>query len=95
MNEWTGRRALITGASSGIGRAFAKHLARQGANLVLTARSIERLRQTADSIIAEIRTETGENLTDQIRIELIATVDLLAQGMPGGQPGPRPRRAPR
>ena len=72
MSEWTGKRALITGASSGIGRAFAKHLARQGVNLVLTARSIERLRETADSIIAEIRTETGENLTDQISIELIA-----------------------
>jgi short-subunit dehydrogenase len=46
----TGRRALITGASSGIGRALAMELARHGVDLVLVARRAERLNEIADEI---------------------------------------------
>lgn len=45
-----GRRILITGASSGIGRALAQQLAPLGAKLVLAARSEDKLKSLADSL---------------------------------------------
>ena len=45
-----GRRILITGASSGIGRCLAEQLARAGARLALAARSEDKLRDLAASL---------------------------------------------
>ncbi|MBX7195931.1 MAG: SDR family oxidoreductase [Sandaracinaceae bacterium] len=45
-----GKRALVTGASSGIGTSFAKELAKQGASLVITARRKDRLESLAETL---------------------------------------------
>ncbi|WP_409199595.1 SDR family NAD(P)-dependent oxidoreductase [Methanobrevibacter sp. DSM 116169] len=52
MFDLTGRVAVVTGASSGIGVQFAKALAGQGADLVLLARRKEKLETVAEEIKA-------------------------------------------
>lgn len=54
--RFTGRSALVTGASSGIGRAVATALGGEGARVVCAGRRRDRLEQTA----AAIRTAGGE-----------------------------------
>jgi NAD(P)-dependent dehydrogenase (short-subunit alcohol dehydrogenase family) len=50
--DLTGRVAVVTGASRGLGRTFARALARAGADLVVTSRDEERLRGTVEEIAA-------------------------------------------
>jgi NAD(P)-dependent dehydrogenase (short-subunit alcohol dehydrogenase family) len=48
MKRLTGKRALVTGATSGIGRAIALRFADEGASLAITGRRAERLAATAE-----------------------------------------------
>lgn len=48
--DLTGKRALITGSSMGIGYALAKGLAEAGAHLVLNARNAARLEEAAETL---------------------------------------------
>jgi NAD(P)-dependent dehydrogenase (short-subunit alcohol dehydrogenase family) len=54
--ELEGKRALVTGSSSGLGEAIAKRLASEGARLVIHGRNAER----AERVAAEIRAAGGE-----------------------------------
>ena len=62
MPDLTGKRFLITGATSGIGLAAATELARRNANVVITARSSEKARDAIKKI--------GPGLVDYILMDL-------------------------
>ena len=62
MPDLTGKRFLITGATSGIGLAAATELARRNANVVVTARSVEKARDAIKKI--------GPGLVDYILMDL-------------------------
>ena len=53
MFVYKGKTALITGASKGLGTAFAKALAARGANVVLLARSTQTLESLAQSLASQ------------------------------------------
>lgn len=55
---------VVTGASSGIGRAFAEHYAREGHPLLLIARREERLRSLALTLAGEYGVEVGFAVAD-------------------------------
>jgi 3-oxoacyl-[acyl-carrier protein] reductase len=69
--ELAGRRALVTGASSGIGRGIALALAREGARLAVTARREAALTELADEIEAAGGTRPA-----------IIVADFLSPGAP-------------
>lgn len=60
-----GMLAVVTGASSGIGEAFARQLATRGYNLLLVARREDRLRAVAAAI-------TAENGVRGVQVETVA-----------------------
>jgi len=53
MKDLTGKTALITGASSGLGESYAVELAERGVRVILVARRTDRLRALADQITAK------------------------------------------
>ena len=52
--DLTGKTAIITGASSGLGKHFAKTLSAAGANLVICARRVQNLEELKNEIDTEV-----------------------------------------
>lgn len=57
IRDWRGQRVWLFGASTGIGAALARDLARRGARLALSARSADKLAALSGEIIGEIAGE--------------------------------------
>jgi len=70
--DWKNKIAVVTGASSGIGAATAKRLAREGMQVVLVARRLFRL----DDLVREIRHAGGKAYA--IQADLVQESDRLS-----------------
>lgn len=89
--ELSGRVAIVTGGSLGIGKAVTRELAREGADVVITARRLPALEATAKEIAAEtgrrvvpISSDTTDtrSVRDMVRAAAaeLGRVDILVNG---------------
>ena len=87
MSKFDGQVAIVTGASSGIGEAVARELARNGADVALLARRVDRLQKVAGEISQDGRkaiavacdvTKDGdlERATERVKKEL-GRIDIV------------------
>jgi len=99
MNSYKGKLALVTGASTGIGYAIAKELAKRGANLIIsaTSRSEDKLNELSSEInnlgsechifLEDLsKINSGRSLYDQIKLQNLH-VDLLVNNAGYGRWG--------
>ncbi len=93
----TGKTALVLASSSGLGKAVANELAREGANVMLTSRTEETLKQAKEEIEKQATGKvayTVSDLTDADSIEKLVektretfgTISILVNNT-GGPPG--------
>ncbi|MDP9793070.1 NAD(P)-dependent dehydrogenase (short-subunit alcohol dehydrogenase family) [Catenuloplanes nepalensis] len=90
MSELTGKTALVTGATSGIGRATAIALAARGAHVVITGRNAERGAEVVEKIQADGGTArfVAVDLADEDDVRRLARdageVDVLVNSAGAG-----------
>jgi NAD(P)-dependent dehydrogenase (short-subunit alcohol dehydrogenase family) len=99
-----GRVAIVTGASSGLGVAFARGLAEAGADLVLGARRVDRLEQTAAMVEAVgrraviVRTDVTDpeacTALVEAAMDRLGRVDVLVNNAGVGTAFPATRETP-
>lgn len=81
-HDFTGRRALVTGASSGVGEVVAQQLTAAGASVVIAARRAERLQALATEIgatacPADVATPTACTKLVESAVDTLGGLDIL------------------
>jgi short-subunit dehydrogenase len=80
MSQDTKGFALVTGASSGIGAIYADRLAERGHDLILVARSVDRLQTLADKIAGETGRKVEVIAADLGKRKDLAKVEAVLTG---------------
>ena len=86
---------LITGASTGIGAATARQAVEGGWNVVLSARSEDKLRALSDELGSVVDRYEGDRDTARHPPESRRVLCLVAIVPEADEPAPRPRKKPR
>jgi NAD(P)-dependent dehydrogenase (short-subunit alcohol dehydrogenase family) len=99
-----GRVAIVTGASSGLGVAFATGLAEAGADIAICARRVERLEETRGrvealgrrciAVPADVANPDDCNRVAAAAVEQLGRVDVLINNAGVGTAAPATREAP-
>jgi NAD(P)-dependent dehydrogenase (short-subunit alcohol dehydrogenase family) len=93
--QLTGKRALVTGSSSGIGKGVAMALAREGVSVVVHGRSLERTQSVASAIreaggdarvaLGDLATDEGAAAVSKAVHEALGGVDILINNIGGAE----------
>lgn len=78
MQEWTGKRYWLVGASEGLGAALAQVMSRAGVEVILSARSEDKLKALSDSLPAKssyVACDVSDLESVQAAYEKIGPVD--------------------
>jgi NAD(P)-dependent dehydrogenase (short-subunit alcohol dehydrogenase family) len=104
MYRLDGKVAIVTGASSGLGVAFAQALAEAGADVVLGARRVERLEETAGLVrdagrrVVTVATDVADPAQCQALVDAamaeLGRVDVLVNNAGVGTAVPATRETP-
>jgi len=81
MEQLKNKNVFITGASSGIGKACAYGFAEQGANLIISARRIETVKEVADDIVKKYGVKV---FPFQLDVRKRNDVEWLVKNLPTG-----------
>ena len=76
MSRFTGKTVLVTGASSGIGAATARRFSEEGANVVLVARSEDKLKQVTTNLEAARTLVHVTDVGDEAAVEAMVKAAL-------------------
>lgn len=95
--QLNGKRALVTGSSSGIGKKIAETLAREGATVVVHGRNEERANRVADEIknngekafvaIGDLSTDEGAKQVIEKALAATNGIDILINNAGGAEAG--------
>jgi 3-dehydrosphinganine reductase len=84
--DWQGKHVIVTGGSSGIGKAIAQRLASQGANISILARDLPKLTQAQAEIAATSRQSrvftVSADLSDRLQAEQAIFTAVQELGSP-------------
>lgn len=93
--QLTGKRALVTGSSSGIGRGVALVLGREGATVVVHGRNRERVEETVSAIreaggtahvaIGDLATDAGAAAVIAATQDAVGGIDVLVNNIGGNE----------
>ena len=75
-----GKVVVITGASSGLGEATARHLASLGAKLVLGARRLDRLQALAQELLLPAEAAVQTDVTDRAQVQHLVDRAISVHG---------------